>query len=545
MSILDIFKRNENGIRLGKVTRELSISRIYSYKRAWRWRRVHFKGMFLRMGNELNPHIAIVGESGSGKSNLAKLISSRISEKGVPVAILDPHNEYIGIADRMHANVYDAARSGINIFDLDDMSIKERASELTGIFKRTFRLGDVQSYTLYKCISYCYRVLESRGRVPNIRDLLYCMKVFMRKASKAEQSVLSGLEKRISLLDNGAFTRSVSMSEVFRTNSLFLLSGLHTSESQSIYMEGFLRKAYSKMLSMGRSDTPRLYILIDEAAKIAGSAILDRIAAEGRKYGIGIIAISQMAKGISHTLRNNSSLFVSFYQREPEELNYISNFVAGGNELDRFTEVKKAIRSLPRGEAIVTGSRIRNPITADFDLCEEAQSSLSYSIDRLCSSGIRKQELINEMLRQGFLIEQIIDEIEKRVRNGMLRYYIASFNIPRYDGTWYIGDSRNGAEHDICIKMISDHLTSRGIANRIYNNSYGPDLIAIASRTAIEYETGSKALDESISMIEKRKKFYKSVMVIVNDKEYGRWQGSGACVVRISEFLKSDSPRLS
>ena len=75
-----------------------------------------------------------------------------------------------------------------------------------------------------------------------------------------------------------------------------------------------------------------------------GSDILAKIAAEGRKYGFGIIALSQRAKEMDKGLRANSAMFISFYQREPEELNYIANYVAGGVEGSRFAEVKKAFQ---------------------------------------------------------------------------------------------------------------------------------------------------------------------------------------------------------
>ena len=367
--------------------------------------------------------------------------------------------------------------------------------------------------------------LEGRGRSPNIHDLIFTIKVFKKNARLAsEMGVLESLERRLSLIDTGAFEKSAEMGKVMKGNSVFLLSGLHTPESQSIYIEGFLRKIYSNMLNSEKHDRARLYVVIDEAEKLGDNPVIGKIAAEGRKYGIGLIAISQRAKLVDKDLRGNAAMVISFGIREPEELNYVANFISGGNESGRFVEVKKALRSIGRGYAIVFGSQAKNPMIVRFNRNTEDSENLRYRILTLSRDGIAKAELerrLSEFDWNSFSLEiaSLLDSAEMKE---------CRIECGKYSGIWYISSSHNSAEHDVAVQIISRHLASQGIRNRIYNNSYGPDIIAFAEgkRIAIEYETGSKDIESTRKMIESRAKTYSKTIIIVNDSHIAGYSES-------------------
>lgn len=516
---------NNPSVRVCKILRNLRIGTLSFGNNAptWHWKRPFFTH-YLEFKRGLNHNVIIVGESGGGKSNACKVMIKAVHEKGANLIILDPHNEYLGIADSISAEVYDAAYNGINIFDLDGMSEKEKTSEITGMFKRIFRLGDVQSSILYKCIMYTYNISKGRNRNPNISDLLYTVQVFKKHADASEGKVLEGLEKRLTLIDNESFSHSVSMSEIMKRNSIMLLSNLHTNESQTVYMEGFLRKIYSYMLAMGIDSSPRIYIVIDEAAKLGESPILGKITAEGRKYGVGVIAVSQRLKMLDKEMRSNSSLLISFYQREPEELNYIANFIAGGNELNRFAEVKKALRSLRMGQAIICNSHDSNPIIGSFDICGENPTSISFKVLDLSRDAISRTDLCNKMLKYG--CER--STIEKKVEELLNKRRLFSYDLrdtKNLDDTWYSSVIRNSPEHDICVRLISRYLSMNKIKNEVYNKAYGPDVIAYHKyeRIALEYETGTKAPEQLSRMLEQRKRAFNKIIVVISDAHYDKY----------------------
>lgn len=529
-----------NAARVGKIEKRLSISKVGMGKLHWRWSKVFLRNFYVDNSREINKHMLIIGESGSGKSNACKQIIKGLSSEGANFIVFDPHDEYIDLAKETGAKVYNALYAGINLFDLDGMSIKERTGDLTELFRKVFRLGEVQSYILYKLIFYTYNFFSEMGKVPSINSLIYSIKVFKRHAQKGEMNILSSLEKRLLTLGTDLSTRYVNIGELINSRSVFAISALHTSEAQAVYIEGFLRKIYSNMLGSERIAGKRFYIIIDEVEKLGQSNIIGRLAAEGRKYNIGIIALSQHAKQVEKSLRGNASTIIAFYQREPEELNYISNMIASGNELERFSEVKKAVRRLRQGHAIVMSSA-REPIIVKFDLFNGSKEASNY-IMQSAKRAIKKEELLGMLAARGFTEQEVLQDLEFLVSEGMLRYY--KINAAGYEGIWYMATQRNGAEHDIMVDLISRKLNSIGVGNRIYNSSFGPDIIARLgnARVAIEYETGKNDFEKAKLMINKRLSNFSKVFVVVNDAEAERYTHiERAKVFKASEFLELHS----
>ncbi len=539
-----MFFARKRGVRFGKVVRRLCFRSFCFGSAGWAWKKVHFSDFGTGICSRLNPHMVLVGESGGGKSNAVKVMVERLCRSGANVAILDPHDEYLGVADAISADIYDAASSGINIFEPGGMSEKEKASELTGMFRRAFRLGDVQSYTLYRCIMSTYSYVGRQGSIPTVHNLMFTLRSFGKNAGVAEKRILESLERRMAVIDTGSFSRTTDMKKVVNGNSLFLLSRLHTVEAQAVYLEGFLRKVYSHMLTLEKEGRHRLYIVIDEAERIGDNPILGKLAAEGRKYGIGIIATSQRAKALDKDLRSNSSVFISFYQREPEELNYISNFMAGGTELGRFSEVRKGIRGLRIGEAMVTDHYGRAYVVR-FDRHRGRDFSIRHSIVRLAERAVERGELAAGM-PGACSAEEIECALEGLRGSGQLLEH--KIEGGRYAGRWYISSPRNSAEHDIRVNLIGRCLSEMGLQSRVYNSSFGPDIVVQldGKSIAVEYETGLKSIWDTEGMIAYRRKYYCRTVIVVNDAhypEYARLFGNDVMafsdVEKVADALKA------
>ncbi|MDE1873523.1 MAG: ATP-binding protein [Candidatus Micrarchaeota archaeon] len=512
--IFDIFEKR-NAIILGRVHRELRLVRRFGLLR-WQWkRRWLFNRMELDPKRNLNSHIMITGESGAGKSNACKLILKRLADQGACFVALDPHAEYTEHAKDFGASVYDASLHAVNPFDLDGLTERERTAEMTAMLRRILHLGEVQASTLYRCISYTYWISNVKSTTPSMHSLLYTIKVFKRRAgSKPESSLLDGLEKRLIVIAGESFRKNVPMSSILRGRSVFALHGLHSAEAQAVYMESMLRKIYTSLLGEGSRRTGRFYIVIDEAEKLADSPVVGRLVAEGRKYGVGIIAISQRAKALDREIRSNAATMIAFAQREPEEQSYIANMIAAGTEYNRFIEVRKALRELPRGWALVQEARERSPKIVKCGRFEAKVRDPSHMIMEMARGVVSKRELIGRLGREGFTPGETVSAVAALIKGGLLKYHVVT--EPPYEGTWYIATPRNSAEHDVMVGLISRYLTENGIKNRIYNNAYGPDVIAYKNggRVAVEYETGMKKPEDTERMLRTRKGGYLETVVL-------------------------------
>ncbi|MCG2909902.1 MAG: ATP-binding protein, partial [Stygiolobus sp.] len=118
-----------------------------------------------------------------------------------------------------------------------------------------------------------------------------------------------------------------------------------------IIIETILRSIQSFMYRVQKSDSLRKLIIIDEApfilSKDSGKELLERLFAEGRKFGFGFVLISQSIEYVKDLIPN-SGLFFSFNVVEPRELDYISKFF-GGSDQNVYKAIYETLPQLLRG----------------------------------------------------------------------------------------------------------------------------------------------------------------------------------------------------
>ncbi len=514
----------------------------YNNEFSFVWKKPFFNN-YLSISNRINPHIAIVGQSGSGKSNAANVIIQMLSEDNFNLIILDPKSDYVGLANSINAKVINAKHNGINIFERGMASINEKTSELSTILQKYLRLGHVQSNLLYRCIKYTYEICERKTKEPSFSSLIFTLKVFKKNAelknNKTEANMLEYLLTRFTSLEYLDTKNTIKISEAVNSRTIILLKGLGTVDAQSIFMEGILKQIYTYAIMHGESSIMKLYIVVDEAGKLGDNPILGRLVSEGRKYGIGIISISQTAKTLDRDVRCNSSLFISFYTREPEELNYVSSFISGGNEGERSSRIKTALRSLSVGEAVAVDYYHKEPLILKFGRVKNQTPPMAYILDELTRAVIREKELRNELRVNGFIDHEIDMGIKTLKNNKNIQQYTIKYGCA-YDDTWYLGNVLNTPEHDISVGIIALQLKRFGFYVKIHNTSYGPDIIAEKDgiKYAIEYETGLKNLNETKNMITERIKNYDRVIVLCKKTDLINYNSiTGVLCMSMEDFL--------
>ncbi|MEM0201052.1 MAG: ATP-binding protein [Candidatus Micrarchaeaceae archaeon] len=511
------------------------------------WKKLFFK-KYLKLTDRINPHIAITGQSGSGKSNAANAIINELSKHGFNFIIIDPKNDYINIANKTSAKIYNARYDGINIFERGNVSINDKTAELSDLFQRHLKLGHVQRNYLYRCIKYTYEISEIKNIEATFSSLLFTINVFKKnaeiKGKKTEVNMLEYLKSRLIVLENLDRKNKLKLSELMNSKSIVTLAELNTADSQVIFMEGLLRQIYSYAISL-ENEKLKTYVLVDEAGKLGDNPILGRLVSEGRKYGIGIIAITQSAKSLDKDVRSNASLFFCFYTREPEELNYVSNYISGGSDGERLLKIKSAFRKLRIGEAVAVDYSTVDPIIVKFKKIDKEVEPLEYLIEEFLRIPKKDDEIFCYFKQKGFGLFEIKKSLENFESIGKIK----SFNMEldsEYRGVWYSECTKNTPEHDITIHIIKKHLEKLEFKPLIYNKAYGPDLSLETSnkKIAIEYETGLKNLNESIKMFEERLKLFDDVIVICNEKKllvYNQIKNKNIHVFGVNSFLKSDN----
>ena len=143
-------------------------------------------------------------------------------------------------------------------------------------------------------------------------------------------------------------------------------------------------KVFSKMLfDYSRKFSPRnskqINLIIEEAHRfikenedygVLGYNIFERIAKEGRKYGLHMGISSQRPGELSKTVVSQCSNFIIHRLQNPDDLRFISNMVPYVNKsmIDRMSY-------LPRGHALVFGTAINLPMLTSFGKADPSPNS--------------------------------------------------------------------------------------------------------------------------------------------------------------------------
>lgn len=134
---------------------------------------------------------------------------------------------------------------------------------------------------------------------------------------------------------------------------------------------------YKKQL--GDNDMP-LLLVYEEAHKYVPKSDLarfkssrqsiERIAKEGRKYGISLAIVSQRPSEISETIFSQCNNFIAMRLTNPDDQNYVKRLLP-----DTLGSVTDILPSLQSGEALLIGEATVMPSIVRIDRCEHEPSS--------------------------------------------------------------------------------------------------------------------------------------------------------------------------
>ena len=148
-------------------------------------------------------------------------------------------------------------------------------------------------------------------------------------------------------------------------------------------------KIISKMLlDTAYRITPRgsrpIHIFIEEAHRyvqndidvdLIGYNIFEKIAKEGRKYGVILCLITQRPSELSDTTLSQASNYIIFRLNNPTDIEYVRKIVPNITD-----EMLMKIKSLQPGFALMFGSAFKIPLTTYFDLPNPRPNSDNISV---------------------------------------------------------------------------------------------------------------------------------------------------------------------
>ncbi len=365
---------SEEGILLGVVRARLSYGtprRIYEdikqewikgrRGKTWFWSN-YYRPLYINPDKLSNRHIVIVGSSGSGKSLLAKhIILEYYSKRNMGFIVFDPHNEYYVLKRFItDLQILDASRLSLNPLELGRLNPQERAHQLSSIIMSLFRLGHLQRQAIEELImkTYEYRGIYAdspstwRNKPPTLHEVLDTCKKLM-----GENDLYRRIYPYIRVLaDNVFIGHAIGLDKILGKPTIVVLNNLKSDYVRILYVDTFLQRLLDMMYR--REIRGKHVIVLDEAYTLLtrdySRNVVSRLLMESRKYGIGIIFITQHPLSIPSPIIENAAIKISFNIAEPRNLEYVSRMLSGVYIRDRVNMIRAALKNLKSLNYILT-----------------------------------------------------------------------------------------------------------------------------------------------------------------------------------------------
>ncbi|MFL6354955.1 MAG: ATP-binding protein [Nitrososphaeraceae archaeon] len=314
-------------------------------------------------------HLGILAMTGMGKSNVVTLIAKAVSEIPGTMVIFDYHDDYKGLRIR-NANLI-PAKINPRLLSADKFAdvieIRDIADIQKTILSKAFdddlkkRTGDDFWQTLEE----------------NIKNLEQIEKRNKSSAERVRDKVKEA-HRRLSNILQADAADPVAMIKEGKINiiSLLELNEKQANIAISFYLESLLsdrKNAKNQMHSEGsggfvRFKSPMIVVIEEAHVFIPKQEYTDtkyfaaKVAREGRKFGVGLIVVSQRPRSIdSNVLSQLGSLAIMKVVQQEDQTQ-----IASTSE-SLTTNLTEQLPSLNPGEALLIGQWVNLPSFAKID----------------------------------------------------------------------------------------------------------------------------------------------------------------------------------
>jgi len=406
----------------------------------------------------LNRHGLIAGATGTGKTKTLQVIAENLSDKGIPVLLMDLKGDLSGIAqpspghvkiDERYAKIglpFEAKSFPIEILSLseqDGVKLRATVSEFgPTLLSRILDLSETQEGIVAVVFKYCD---DNKFPLLDLKDFKKVLQ-YATGTGKAEFTKEYGristsstgtiLRKIIELEQQGADLffgeKSFEVDDLTRIdeNGRGYINIIRLTDIQdrpklfSTFMLSLLAEIYSTFPEQGDSDRPELILFIDEAHLIfkeASKALLDQIESIVkliRSKGIGLYFVTQNPTDVPNEVLSQLGLKVqhalrAFTARDRKAI----KLTAENYPESEFYDTKEVLTSLGIGEALISALDEKGrPTPLAATLLRAPMSRMDVLTDGELKSVIDNSKLVRkygEVIDRESAYEILNEKIEK------------------------------------------------------------------------------------------------------------------------------------
>jgi len=342
-------------------------------------------------------HMAVLAMTGGGKTVAARRVVRELLDSKYPTVIMDPHGDYLGFWSRRDL----LAGTDVKLF-YPSITVKEENRDLIGYLVANMTQGftDPQRDTYYDAlerikldatgipvIRFIERLLqelkhmedEKGQRKATIRAIMRGLK-FVRGHLDAMEASNKRLREHNKLLelpfepmpdpvtDPGGFARPGQLSVIYL--------GGYDHITQSTIVAVVLKNLFDHRASM-KNTIPPVFVVIEEAhnfipsrgegqAETPSVEVIRKVITEGRKFGVGLLLVSQRPSRLDETTLSQCNTFLVFRLVNPRDQSFVEKVMENLSKAD-----SRMLPGFGPGQGIVSGQAVRFPLMIQVDYDKE------------------------------------------------------------------------------------------------------------------------------------------------------------------------------
>jgi DNA helicase HerA-like ATPase len=379
--------------------------------------------------------MAILAMTGGGKTVASRRILRELLNIEYPLVVLDPHGDYLGFWEKR--NLF--PKSNIKIF-YPHLTVCEQNRDIIGylVSKMTLGFTDPQREAFDQAME---NVDIPSGKSLDVTVFIDKLLVEVDNLSSPKQPTKSVVKRQLRLV-NAKMVNMAKSNEALRNKlrdfpfepmpdpvtspqkfvstgqaSILYLGG-YDHLTQSTIVSLVLQNLFEQRASMSNIIPPFLTV-VEEAHNFIPSRgegqdetpsveILRKIITEGRKFGTGLLLISQRPSRLDETTLSQCNTFLIFRLVNPRDQSFVEKVMENLSKAD-----SNLLPGFGPGQGIISGQAVRFPLVVRVDYDEDLVTKSLGDEDFVTAAKNWKNSDAAKANQRGDALEQELKNAEK------------------------------------------------------------------------------------------------------------------------------------
>ena len=330
-------------------------------------------------------HMAILAMTGGGKTVAARRIIRELLEVGYPLLILDPHGDYLGLYTKRDL----FPGKTVKLY-YPHLGVSERNKDLVGylVSQMTQGLTDAQrehydqaldhvsisghEINIIEFIALLVQKLDEMqarhaGTIPAVKRGLRMVRREVEAMERSNERLRHQPELREFPFEAMPDPLTQPVGFIAPNQASILYLGGYDHLTQSTIVAVVLKQLFDHRASMS-NEIPPFFTVIEEAhnfipsrgegqAETPSVEVIRKVITEGRKFGTGLLLVSQRPSRLDETALSQCNTFLIFRLVNPRDQSFVERVMENLSKDD-----SRLLPGFGPGQGIVSGQAVRFPL---------------------------------------------------------------------------------------------------------------------------------------------------------------------------------------